>query len=59
MYRDRIKIAVREGEVERILMELTDAQETICKCYLQLKDLGVLVFEKEETDSGATDGVGL
>lgn len=41
-----IRILVKEGEVGKILDELTEAQEKIRDCYDRLRNLGVLTIEK-------------
>lgn len=41
-----IRIEVEDGEVEEILKELNEAQETIYKCYNKLQSLGVLKIKK-------------
>ena len=43
-----IRIEVRDGEVEKILRELSEAQEKIYECYNRLQEAGVLVISKEE-----------
>lgn len=50
-----IRIEVPEGEVKKILDELTEAQDKISECYSKLEKLGVLVIKK--TPSEATDSV--
>ena len=50
-----IRIEVPEGEVKKILDELTEAQDKIRECYSKLERLGVLVIKK--TPSEATDSV--
>ena len=47
-----IKIKAPEGELEKILNELAEAQTKIYECYQRLEDLGVLTFEKGEAASG-------
>ena len=37
-----IRIRVPEGRVKEILDRLTKAQETICRCYDELTELGVV-----------------
>ncbi len=44
-------LEINEGELEEIFEELSEAQETIYKCYDRLKMLGVLKMEKK-ADSG-------
>ena len=39
-------------QLEQIMEELSQATETIYKCYSKLKVMGVLVIKKEEADSG-------
>ncbi len=46
-----IQLEVPEGRVKEILKELTQAQETIRRCYDELEALGALVI-KEKTASG-------
>lgn len=42
-----VRLCVPEGKVKEILDRLTEAQETIYRCYNELQDLGVLeVTEK-------------
>ncbi len=41
-----IRISVPDGEVKRILDELTKAQETIYKCYNKLQELGVVTISE-------------
>lgn len=41
-----LSIEVEDGEVERILKELTEAQEKIRVCYDRLEELGVLKIKK-------------
>lgn len=41
-----IRIEVEDGEIEQILKELNEAQETIFKCYNRLQTLGVLKIKK-------------
>lgn len=45
-----ISLKVDGGELEKIMNELTAAQETIYKCYSRLKALGVV--EVKDTASG-------
>lgn len=42
-----IKIKAPEGELEKIMNELAEAQSKIYECYRRLEDLGVLTIEKE------------
>lgn len=44
-------IEVEDGEIERILSEIREAEEKIYKGYSRLKELGVLKI-KTETASG-------
>lgn len=44
-----ISIDVPEGELERILEDLRNAQETIRQCYHRLETLGVLRITEEAT----------
>ncbi len=39
-----INISVPDGEVKRILDELTEAQEKISECYYKLQELGVVTI---------------
>lgn len=49
-----VKIAVKDGEIDKILKDLTKAQETIYQCYRRLEELGVLVIDKAaETENAA------
>lgn len=49
-----LKIAVKDGEIDKILKDLTKAQETIYQCYRRLEELGVLVIDKAaETENAA------
>ena len=48
-----VKIEIPEGEVKRILDELTEALDTIQKCYRKLVELGVLTVVKKDA---AEDG---
>lgn len=41
-----IRIKVKDGEIERIMEELTLAQDKIMECYDRLRELGVLTIEK-------------
>lgn len=50
----RIKIAIKDGEVEQIMKELDAAQEKIVECYDRLIALGVVVVEKERATSNET-----
>lgn len=52
MYNPFIRIEIQDGELEQIMEELSQATETIYKCYSKLKTMGVLVIKKEEADSG-------
>lgn len=40
-----VRIEINDGEVESILTELHEAQETIRKCYSKLIDIGVVVIK--------------
>lgn len=44
-----IRIEICDGELKRILDELTRAQEQIYACYNQLQAMGVLTIKKETT----------
>ncbi len=46
-----VRIEVPEGRVKEILDKLSEAQNTIYKCYDELEHLGVLTV-KQETVSG-------
>lgn len=50
-----ILIEIPEGEIKAIMDELDRAQDTICKCYSRLRELGVVTIR--ETPPAATDGV--
>ena len=52
MYNPFIQVEIKDGELEQIMEELSQAMETIYKCYSKLKVMGVLVIKKEEADSG-------
>lgn len=52
MYNPFIQVEIQDGELEQIMEELSQATETIYKCYSKLKVMGVLVIKKEEADSG-------
>jgi len=43
-----IRIEVQDGEVEKILKELTEAQEKIYDCYNRLRDMGVVTVPGTE-----------
>lgn len=45
-----MRIEIQEGEVKKILDELTEAQETIRRCYHKLQDLGVVVLKEKAED---------
>lgn len=45
----------REGEIKRIMDRLTAAQETICECYGQLQELGVLTVVSDDDKKSAAD----
>ena len=47
---------VEDGEIETILKEMEAAQEKIYECYGKLRDLGVVVVRK--ADSQKADGQG-
>ena len=49
-----IRIEVKEGEIKEILDKLHDAQETICKCYSRLVEIGVVTITEKPT--AVTDG---
>ena len=52
MTKYNIRIETKKGEVEKILEELSEAQEKIYDCYSRLLNLGVLTFsEAEKTTS--------
>lgn len=36
------RMEVKEGEIKKIMDRLIKAQETICECYGELQELGVL-----------------
>lgn len=42
-----IRIEIKDGEVEEILKELNEAQETIFKCYNRLINLGVMTIRQK------------
>ena len=47
-----VRMEVKEGEVKEIMDRLTQAQETIYKCYSELQDLGVLtVVQTDDKES--------
>jgi hypothetical protein len=46
-----IRIEIPEGEVKKILNELTEAQQKIYECYDRLNDLGVVVLKKGTTNN--------
>lgn len=51
-----IRFEVEEGEVDKVLQELSEAQEKIRKCYSRLMDLGVMTIREKlpaATDSPA------
>lgn len=50
-----IRIEMEEGEVEKILNELYEAQEKIKQCYDRLEQLGVVTICKKPPE--ATDGL--
>ena len=52
MYNPFIQVEIKDGELEQIMEELSQATETIYKCYSKLKVMGVLVIKKEEADRG-------
>ncbi|MBR2216504.1 MAG: hypothetical protein IJ849_12230 [Selenomonadaceae bacterium] len=45
-----IGIEVKDGEIEKILGELHEAQEKMGDCYRRLRDLGVLTIRKDTAD---------
>lgn len=47
-----VKIKIDEPTLSQIMNDLEKAQETISRCYEQLRELGILVLEKGETASG-------
>ena len=51
-----MSIEVEDGEIETILKEMEAAQEKIYECYGKLRDLGVVVVRK--ADSQKADGQG-
>lgn len=42
-----IQIEIPEGKLKVIMDELSQAQETIYRCYSQLRDLGVVVIRTD------------
>jgi hypothetical protein len=44
-----IRIEVPEGEVKKILDELTLAQNKIYECYNRLESLGVVIIKEQTT----------
>jgi len=44
-----IRIEVQEGEVKKILDELSSAQEKIFECYNRLEILGVITIKEQTT----------
>lgn len=44
MYKGYIRIEIEDGEIKKIMDQLTEAQETIYKCYSKLQDIGVLTI---------------
>lgn len=47
-----VGLEIKDDEIERIMKELDEAQETIYRCYVQLKDLGVLTITQAKAASG-------
>ena len=48
-YALRIKIEMPDGELEKILNELSAAQDTIYKCYSRLRELGFVTITEKPT----------
>jgi len=48
-----IKIEVQDGEIEKIMNEIDEAQKTIYQCYGKLQNLGVLKIAKKEASEEA------
>lgn len=46
-----VNIIVEGGELEKILVRLSAAQEEIQQCYFELERLGVLVIKKPSDES--------
>ena len=47
-----ITVVIQDGELEEVMRELQEAQDTIFRCYSRLEKLGVLRIEKKDTASG-------
>lgn len=47
------RIEIQDGEIQKILDRLTQAQEEIYSCYTELENLGIVVIRpREETGKG-------
>ncbi len=51
-----IGIEAPEGEIEKIMQEIDQAQEKIYECYSKLRDYGVLSIKKDESTNKENDG---
>ncbi len=54
MNRYLMRIEIKQGEVERILNELHEAQEKIYECYSELENLGVITVSRAENSTPET-----
>ena len=52
-----VRMEVKEGEIKKIMDQLTKAQETIYECYGELQELGILTVVSDDDDKkkSATD----
>ena len=41
-----IRITIKDGEVEKIMKEIDEAQMKLYDCYKRLKELGIVTIEK-------------
>ncbi len=46
-----LQIEVKDGEIEKIMKELDEAQEKISECYQKLIELGVVTVTKDKATS--------
>lgn len=50
------RIEIQDGEIQKILDRLTQAQEEIYSCYTELENLGIVVIRPREETGGEGDG---
>ncbi len=49
-----IRIEIQDGEVEKILKEMEEAQNKIYDCYSRLRDMGVVTVSGTKKDAPET-----